>query len=108
MDLSPWLPSGSRSATAGGRTVPVRATFCPETSLSRQSLPAAAEAQSLRPPGFFGFLRVSVPPWLNSGKTRRTFLHDVVAVRRGDHRATRLQLASERLADKHRETKGEL
>ena len=28
-------------------------------------------------------------------KTLRTFLHDVVAVRRGDHSATHLQLASE-------------
>ena len=41
-------------------------------------------------------------------KTLRAFLHDVVAVRRGDHAATRLQLASERLADKRRETSGEL
>jgi len=40
-------------------------------------------------------------------KTPRTFLHDVVAVRRGDHSGTRLQLASERLADKRRETKGD-
>jgi len=41
-------------------------------------------------------------------KTLRAFLHDVVSVRRGDHTATRLQLASERLADKRRETGGEL
>ena len=41
-------------------------------------------------------------------KTLRTFLHDVVAVRRGDHTATRLQLASERLADKRQKTGGEL
>ena len=41
-------------------------------------------------------------------KTLRAFLHDVVAVRRGDHSATRLQLVSERLADKRRETSGEL
>ena len=41
-------------------------------------------------------------------KTLRTFLHDEVAVRRSDHSATRLQLASERLADKRRETSGEL
>jgi len=41
-------------------------------------------------------------------KTLRTFLHDVVVVRRADHSATRLQLASERLADKRRETTGEL
>ena len=38
--------------------------------------------------------------WLNS-------LPEVPAVRRGDHCATRLQLASERLADKRRETTGE-
>jgi hypothetical protein len=31
-----------------------------------------------------------------------------MAVRRGDHSATRLQLTSERLADKRRETGGEL
>jgi len=36
-------------------------------------------------------------------KTLRAFLHDVVSVRRGDHSATRLQLVSERLADKRRE-----
>ena len=41
-------------------------------------------------------------------KTLRTFLHDVVAVRRGDHAAIRLQLASECLADKRQESKGEL
>ena len=41
-------------------------------------------------------------------KTLRTFLHDVVAVRRGDHAATRLQLASERLADKRQKTSGGL
>jgi len=41
-------------------------------------------------------------------KTLRTFLHDVVAVRRGDHAAIPLQLASERLADKRQESKGEL
>lgn len=41
-------------------------------------------------------------------KTLRTFLHDIVAVRRGDHSATRLQLVAERLADKRRETSGEL
>ena len=35
-------------------------------------------------------------------KTLRAFLHDVVSVRRGDHSATRLQLFSERLADKGR------
>ncbi len=37
-------------------------------------------------------------------KTLRTILHDIVAVRRGDHSAARLQLAAERLADKRRET----
>ena len=36
--------------------------------------------------------------------TLRAFLHDVVSVRRGDHSAIRLQLVSERLADKRRET----
>ena len=49
--------------------------------------------------------------WLNALPdlpTLRTFLHDVMAVRRGDHSATRLQVASERLADKRRETGGEL
>ena len=49
--------------------------------------------------------------WLNALPdlpTLRTFLHDVVAVRRGDHSATRLQVASERLADKRREHGGEL
>ena len=40
--------------------------------------------------------------------TLRAFLHDVVSVRRGDHSAIRLQLVSERLADKRRETTGEL
>ena len=40
--------------------------------------------------------------------TLRAFLHDVVAVRRGDHSAIRLQLVSDRLADKRQETKGEL
>jgi len=40
-------------------------------------------------------------------KTLRAFLQDVVAERRGNHSATRLQLASERLADKRQETKGE-
>ena len=41
-------------------------------------------------------------------KTLRALLHDVVAVRRGDHAAIRLQLASECLADKRQESKGEL
>ena len=41
-------------------------------------------------------------------KTLRAFLNDVVAVRRGDHSATRLQLAAERMADKYRETTGGL
>ena len=41
-------------------------------------------------------------------KTLRAFLQDVVAVRRGDHSATRLQLTAERMADKHRETTGGL
>ena len=40
--------------------------------------------------------------------TLRAFLHDVVSVRRGDHSAIRLQLVSERLTDKRRETTGEL
>jgi hypothetical protein len=39
-------------------------------------------------------------------KTLRAFLHDVVSVRRGDHSAIRLQLVSERLADKRQETTG--
>src|SRR5271165_5053150 len=34
MDLSPWLPSGSRDATAGCRTVPVRAFFGPKPRAS--------------------------------------------------------------------------
>jgi len=41
-------------------------------------------------------------------KTLRAFLHDVVAVRRGDHRAARMQMESERWADKCRETTGGL
>ncbi len=41
-------------------------------------------------------------------KTLRTLLHDVVAVRRGDHRAARLQIAWEGLAEKQRKTSGEL
>jgi hypothetical protein len=41
-------------------------------------------------------------------KTLRALLHDVVAVRRGDHRAARVQMEWERLTDKHRETTGEL
>ena len=41
-------------------------------------------------------------------KTLRTLLHDVVAVRRGDHRAARVQMEWERLAEKHRETTGGL
>jgi len=40
--------------------------------------------------------------------TLRAFLHDVVSVRRGDHSAIRLQLVSERVADKREGTKGEL
>ena len=36
MDLSPWLPSGSRSATAGGRTVQGRITFGPAPRASCQ------------------------------------------------------------------------
>ena len=41
-------------------------------------------------------------------KTIRTFLHYVVAVRRGNHSATRLQMASDRLADKRQESTGDL
>jgi len=40
--------------------------------------------------------------------TLRAFLHDVVSVRRGDHSAIRLQLVSDRLADKRQETTGGL
>ena len=39
-------------------------------------------------------------------KTLRAWLRDVVAVRRGDHRAARVQMEWERLADKYRETTG--
>ena len=41
-------------------------------------------------------------------KTLRALLQDVVAVRRGDHRAARVQMEWERLAEKHRETTGGL
>ena len=41
-------------------------------------------------------------------KTLRGLLHDVVAVHRGDHRAARVQMEWERLAEKHRETTGGL
>ena len=33
MDSSPWLPSGSRSATAGGRTVPVHYPTLPRSKI---------------------------------------------------------------------------
>ena len=57
---------GSYVRSAGWRTVPVCLAFGPKPSLSRQSLPATAEAQSLKPASLSGFLRASVPLWFQS------------------------------------------